>query len=264
MLIMWLRFTSVLTQEPQPRLMICRARGAAISSRNTVGEIAPTWPEVKSGLIDYASDLRCCNTKFVAPHEEFISWQEMWNRMYPMAGVSPEDDVPSGDHYAAEMNRLRGVAIVQAAETEAVLAVILRHLDPSANCARPAGILMAAIKKRLDPHILDRWSQEICAIDEAIKRRNRLVHDTVTIGYSWRDYATGGSGEHVPVISLLGHEDMDEFDLRNVLDLQREATEFVIKVLHFLTHCEGEPEEAQYCRTCMETKEGSTDRQQML
>jgi hypothetical protein len=178
--------------------------------------------------------------------------------MYPTAGVTPEDDTPSGDCDAAEINRLRGVSIVQAAETEATLAVILRYLDPSASHARPAGILMAEIKKLLDPHVLDRWSLEISAIEEAIRRRNRLVHDTVRIGYSWLDYATGG-GEHVPVISLLGEEDIDEFDLRNILEQQKEATQFAVQIFHFLTHGEGETEEAQYCRTCIEDKQRPTD-----
>jgi hypothetical protein len=182
----------------------------------------------------------------------------MWNRMYPTAGVAPEDDTPSGDYDATEMNRLRGVSIVQAAETEAVLAVILRCLDPYAIRARPAGVLMAEIKKRLDPHVLDRWSLEISTIEEAIRRRNRLVHDTVTIGYSWFDYSTGG-GEHVPVISLLGEEDIDEFDLQNILEQQKEATQFAVQVFHFLTHGEGDTEEAQYCKICLEDKQRPTD-----
>jgi hypothetical protein len=192
----------------------------------------------------------------VSSGEEFISWQEMWNRMYPMVGVGPEGDVPSGDHLAAEMNRLRGVAIVQAAETEAVLAQILCHLDPSADRALPAGALMAAVKKRLDAQTLVRWSRALSTIDEAIKRRNRVVHDTVRLGYVWREYATGG-GEHVPVISMLGTEDMDEFDFQNILELQREATEYAIELLHFLTHCEGESEEASYCETCKQDRNRS-------
>jgi hypothetical protein len=117
---------------------------------------------------------------------------------------------------------------------------------------------MAEIKKRLDPLVLDRWSLEISAIEEAIRRRNRIVHDTVTIGYSWFDYATGG-GEHVPVISLLGEGDIDEFDLRNILEQQKEATQFAVQVFHFLTHGEGETEEAQYCRTCVEDKPKPTE-----
>jgi len=177
--------------------------------------------------------------------------------MYPPVGLSPEDVVPSGDYYKAEMNRLRGNAIVQAAETEAVLAEILRILDPSAtNRTRTAGQLIAEIKKRLDAHTLGRWSWALCAITEAIERRNRIVHDTVQIGYSWRDYATGDGGEHVPVISLLGTKDMDEVDLRNDLERQQEATESAIKILHFLQHRDGESEEARYCETCMENKEG--------
>ena len=117
---------------------------------------------------------------------------------------------------------------------------------------------MAEIKKRLDSHVLDRWSLEISTIEEAIRRRNRLVHDTVTIGYSWLDYATGG-GEHVQVISLLGDEDIDEFDLRNILEQQKEATQFAVRVFHFLTHGEGDTKEAQYWQTRIEDKQRSTD-----
>jgi hypothetical protein len=178
--------------------------------------------------------------------------------MYPVVGLGPEDNVPSGDYDAAEMNRLRGVAIVQAAETEAVLAEILRLLDSSASRKGPAGNLMKAVRKRLDAHTLGRWSWALDTIDEAIKRRNKIVHYTVQIGYSWREYATGGGGEHVPVISYLSNEDRDECDereLEGVLELQRRATESAIEVLHFLKHREGDSEEARYCGTCRENKE---------
>src|SRR5215470_11692730 len=121
-----------------------------------------------------------CDTKLMRPghgdhREEFISWREMWERMYPMEGLSSEDNVPSGYYDAAEMNRLRGVAIVQAAETEAVIAEILCLLDSSADVARSAGTLLADVKKRLDAHTLDRWSWALDSIGEAIGRRNRLV-----------------------------------------------------------------------------------------
>ena len=96
------------------------------------------------------------------------------------------------------MNRLRGVAIVQAAETEAVLGEILRVLDPSAGRTLTAGSLLAAVGKQLEAQAPDRWSQALGVIDAAIKRRNRIVHNTVQVGYSWREYATGG-GTHVPV-----------------------------------------------------------------
>jgi hypothetical protein len=140
---------------------------------------------------------------------------------------------------AVEINRLRGVAIVQAAETEAVLGEILSTLDASANLARPAGPLLDAVRKQLDVQTLDRWSRQFEVIDAAIKRRNRIVHDTVRIGYSWCEYATGDGGEHVPVISLLGAEDTDECDLRNDLHLQQRATRSAIEVLHYLKHRDG-------------------------
>jgi hypothetical protein len=186
--------------------------------------------------------------------EECISWREMWQRMYPMTGLSPEEDEPSGHWDAAEMNRLRGVAIVQAAETEAVLAQILRILDPSAGRTLTAGQLLDAVGKQLDAQTLDRWSQALDVIKEAINRRNRLVHDTVQVGYSWREYAIGG-GTHVPVISLLGNEDRDEVDLQNDLNLQRRATRDAIEVLHYLRHRKTDPEAARYCEVCRQELE---------
>jgi hypothetical protein len=145
-----------------------------------------------------------------------------------------------------------GVAIVQAAETEAVLAEILCILDPSADRARPSGRLLTAVEKKLDTQTLDRWSWELDVIDAAIKRRNRIVHDTVQIGYTWRDFATGDGGHYVQVISLLGAEDRDEADLRNDLDLQRRATQYAIEVLHHLKHRDGKSEEARYCASCVQ------------
>jgi hypothetical protein len=186
--------------------------------------------------------------------EEFISWREMWNRMYPTTGLSPEDDEPSGHWDAAEMNRLRGVAIVQAAETEAVLAEILRILDSSPRRTLTARPLLDAIRKQLDAQTLDRWSQALGVIKEAIKRRNRIVHDTVQVGYSWREYATGG-GTHVAVISLLGNEDRDEVDLQNDLNLQRRATREAIEVLHYLKHRKTDPAAARYCEVCIQEQE---------
>lgn len=184
--------------------------------------------------------------------EEFLSWREMWKRMYPVRGLTLDEDEPSGHWDAVEMNRLRGVAIVQAAETEAVLGEILCTLDASANRARPAGPLLDAVRKQVDVQTLDRWSRQFWIIDAAIKRRNRIVHDTVQIGYSWREYATGDGGEHVPVISLLGAEDTDEWDLRNDLHLQQHATQSAVEVLHYLKHRDGESEEASYCATCVQ------------
>jgi hypothetical protein len=184
--------------------------------------------------------------------EEFVTWREMWKRMYPVQGIMPEDDEPSGHTEAAEMNRLRGVAIVQAAEIEAVLAEILTYLDRSAQRARPAGALLIAIKKLLDAQTLDFWLWAFEAIDEAIRLRNRIVHDTVQIGYSWREFATDDGGHHIPVISLLGDVDRDEQDLRTDLVLLQEATQSAIEVLHYLKHRDGETEEARYCRVCIQ------------
>ena len=105
-----------------------------------------------------------------------------------------------------------------------------------------------------DAQTLDRWSQALGVIEEAIKRRNRIVHDTVQVGYSWREYATGG-GTHVAVISLLGNEDRDEVDLQNDLNLQRRATRDAIEVLHYLEHRKTDPAAARYCEVCIQKQE---------
>jgi hypothetical protein len=169
--------------------------------------------------------------------------------MYPVKGLLPEEDEPSGDQDAAEMNRLRGAGIVQAAETEAVLTRILALLDPSDDGSRPAGPLLAGVRKRLDPHDADQYSRGLDMIAAAIKRRNRLVHDTVLIGYIWQDYATG-DGEHVPVISLLGDANLSEADLREDLDLQQCATQHAVEIYHHVKHRSRKSEEARYCDVC--------------
>ena len=60
-------------------------------------------------------------------------------------------------------------------------------------------------------------------VEQAIKRRIRVVHDCAHIGSVWRDYATGG-GEWVPVMSFLGTEEYGEHDLVDDLALQQDAT----------------------------------------
>ena len=171
--------------------------------------------------------------------------------MYPTEGLSPEEDEPSGYMDAAEMNRLRGVAIVQAAEAEAVLAEILRILDPSAGRALTAGPSWPQSESNSTRRPWIAGPRPLGVIDAAIKRRNRIVHDTVQVGYSWREFATGG-GTHVPVISLLGNEDRDEVDLQNDLDLQHLATQHAIEVLHDLKHRKAASAEARYCAVCIQ------------
>jgi hypothetical protein len=193
---------------------------------------------------------------WVGGREVFVSWREMWRQLYPtrddrMSMVDEPSDSPAGDDDAREMNRLRGVAIVQAAETEAVLGGILNKLDPAARRARPAGVLFTAVKRGLDAQALGQWAESLDYIRMAIERRNTLVHNTVSIGYSWAGYTTGDGGEHIPVISFLGQEMYDEEDLRKDIELQREATLRAVKLLHHVTHGDGKSVEASDCRTCL-------------
>lgn len=182
---------------------------------------------------------------WVGGREVLVSWREMWRQMYPtrddrLSADEEPPDCPAGDGDAREMNRLRGVAIVQAAETEAVLGEILNELDPSAKRARPAGMLLAAVRQRLDAQTSNEWAEDLDCIGTAIKRRNLLVHNTVAIDYVWNEYATGDGGEHIPVLSRLGHEMYDEEDLRKDIELQRDVTQRAVKLLHYVAHGVGE------------------------
>jgi len=148
----------------------------------------------------------------------------------------PEPDSPDGPHddaQAAEMHRLRGLVMAQASETEEVLGLILRHLDPAAKITRPAGTLLRDVRSHLSSHSEENWADTLDLLDQAIKQRNHAAHNTVTIGSVWRDYATGG-GEYVPVISLLGTEEYSETDLIDDLALQQQATAAAVRLLHSL------------------------------
>ncbi|MGM9470357.1 hypothetical protein [Streptomyces murinus] len=54
----------------------------------------------------------------------------------------------------------------------------------------------------------------------AIKRRDRVVHDSVAVDRTWREYAAGG-GEWVHVTTTLGEDECDTATLVNNLALQR-------------------------------------------
>ena len=197
---------------------------------------------------------------WVGGREAFVSWREMWRQLYPTKDnrlwrSQEPPDGPAGDGDSLDMNRLRGAAIVQAAETEAVLGELLNNLDPSARRAQPAGVLLTAVRRRLDAQTSDHWAEGLDFIAMAIKRRNMLVHNTVTVGYVWREYGSGDGGEYVPVISQLGNEMYDEEDLRKDIELQRNATLRAVELLHYVTHGNGESPEASYCVTC-QTVEG--------
>jgi hypothetical protein len=132
------------------------------------------------------------------------------------------------------MNRLRGMVMVQAAETEAVLGIILSRLDPTARRDRTSGELLQKIRNTIDGHCDTEWPAALDLIGRAIKRRNRAVHDSPAIGRTWRPYATGG-GEWVHVTTMLGEEECDVSTCLRDLALQQEATVAAVEVLHCLT-----------------------------
>ncbi|MGH3887988.1 MAG: hypothetical protein ACRDSZ_15755 [Pseudonocardiaceae bacterium] len=159
--------------------------------------------------------------------ERVVSWQTVWDHLYLEYDADPHDGAA-----AAEMHRLRGLVMAQCAETEAVLRLIGKRLDPPADMERRmAGQLLKDVRRLLSAHSDARWEEYLLAVDRAIKRRNHAVHSSVTIGSSWAPYVTGG-GEWVPVISLMGGGEYDEMDLRRDLALQQEATIAAVRLFY--------------------------------
>jgi hypothetical protein len=158
--------------------------------------------------------------------ERVVSWTTVWDALYPEDGGDPHDD-----QAAAEMHRLRGYVMAQAAETESVLGQILKRLDSRVNVHRPAGNLLRDVRTKLNEVVAERHGHDLGVVDSAIRQRNRVVHSVVTIGSSWVPYSTGG-GEWQPVISFLGADECDESVLRQDLVLQQEATAAAVRVLH--------------------------------
>jgi hypothetical protein len=176
-----------------------------------------------------------CNTSSMAQTEprfgeQVMSWPNVWSDLYPDLAFDPHDDA-----IAISMHRLRGLVIAQATEVEDVLGAILDHLDPSdAGRRRTAGNRLWEIKARLNARDRDGWADTLDLLDHAVKSRNHASHNTVKIGSSWRDYATGDGGEWVPVVSTMGGELYDEQDLQRDLALQQEATVEAVRLLHYL------------------------------
>lgn len=180
-----------------------------------------------------------------------VSWSDAKNHMYSL----PDEDGRGqpDDSSADEMNRLRGLIMVQAAETEAVLGEVLLHLAPEAKPSKMmAGSLFNAVWDALPDSDRQYWGYELHWIRQAQKLRNRAVHHRPEIGFSWRDYATGG-GEWIPVISFLGHEakksgeknsipkTYNEQDLICDLAAQQTAMAFAIEILHRLKCPDHDP-----------------------
>jgi hypothetical protein len=159
-----------------------------------------------------------------------VSWSTVQADRYPH---HPDIAYWDGTE-AAELNRLRGLVVVQAAETEAVLGMILSRLAPNARADQPAGLLLQNIRRKIDGFCDTEWSPALDLIYAAVKRRNRVVHDTPTIGRVWREYATGG-GEWVHVLTQLGDDECDTNGLVSDLALQQDATAAAVELLNCLT-----------------------------
>lgn len=153
--------------------------------------------------------------------EQVVSASTIYYQLCPPD--SYRDETPPNDSDTAEMNRLRGLVIAQASETEVVLGQILRHFSPSVNTNRPAGTLLYEVRLVLANLPGISCTDTLDLIRQAIERRNRVVHDTVTIGSVWTPFSES-DGEWIPVISLQGLELCDEADLRSDLALQQKAT----------------------------------------
>lgn len=159
-----------------------------------------------------------------------LAWTSVQENCFPQ-----HPDTASWDgSEAISLNRLRGLVIVQAAETEAVLGLILSRLDPTVRLNRPAGELLRMVRAKIDGHCDTEWPPALDVIERAIKRRNRVVHDSLTVGNTWREYATG-CGEWVHVTTTLGEEECDTDTLVNDLALQQHATGAAVEVLNCLT-----------------------------
>ena len=169
--------------------------------------------------------------------ERAVSWRTVWNDLYP----DPEE-APHDDDLAAEMHRLRGLVMAQACETEAVLAQILRRLNPSAANERPAGVLLDNVRRLLDAPVGQESFAALDLIHQAVLRRNRAVHGPVWICAVWERHGFG-DGQWVPVISLMGAEAYDECDLRDDLALQQQATAAAVRLLRALVEADGQPTE---------------------
>lgn len=110
-----------------------------------------------------------------------------------------------------------------------------RWRPPSSSCSfcsvrkltdvRMAGRVFGAVKERLPAELHEDCTERPRPIDRAITRRNRLVHDTIEIGWS-QQY-----GEYVPVIELLGGAEVSESSLREDLAVQQQATRAAVEFL---------------------------------
>src|ERR1700729_1207545 len=151
--------------------------------------------------------------------ESVVSWQTIWDRLYPDDVGDPHDDAA-----VAEMHRLRGLIAAQCAEIEVILGMIVKRCLPQARIGkRTAGQLLMEARRLLSTDHVVAHESDLILIEKAVDRRNHAIHSPVAIGSSWQPYGTM-DGEWIPVISFMNGELYDEADLRRDLALQQAAT----------------------------------------
>lgn len=153
---------------------------------------------------------------------QVISWVTM------LAEIAPSDDWTDlwhDDADARELHRLRGLALSQASETENVIAQVLGILDPASRRDRPIGALLKSVEASLSDVLHQQVAGLLQQLTDAITRRNRLAHDSIQIGSAWHDE------QYVPVIALLGAEEVTEDSMLHELALQQSATRAAVMLL---------------------------------
>lgn len=160
--------------------------------------------------------------------EKVVSWEAVEDDLYP--GKFLDEGPTQGD--VDQMQRLRGLVVVQAAETEAVLAEALRTLGLPTKTRKgnllPASVMLKDLQDALAT--IDEAASLLESVRLALEPRNRAVHDRARFHYTWVPYLTGG-GHHEAAVSTLGGEIYDEHDLRHDLALQQAATVAAVRLL---------------------------------
>lgn len=154
--------------------------------------------------------------------EQVVSWVTVLSDVAPAGWWY---DLWHDDLHASELHRLRGLAASQASEVEAAVKELLGLLRPELTDVRMAGRILGAVKEGLSAELGEEHAERLRLIDRAITRRNRLVHDTIEIGWS-QQY-----GEHIPVIELLGGAEVSESSLREDIAIQQQATRAAVELL---------------------------------
>lgn len=173
--------------------------------------------------------------------ERVREWSDIRDDIYSRPSEDERGE-PRG-YDTSGMQRLRGLIVVQAAETEAVLGRILRKVDPQAKPGKKmAGGLLKEIYEKLPGPDKIAWLSHVRQIVRAQWWRNLAVHHTVETGYTWADHATGG-GEWVPVVTAMDGELCTERELRGDLALQQTSTVLAIEMLHGLSCTNHSPYE---------------------